>query len=40
MLNSVDSSAKPIIDAKNRIQYFIKAIKNNDSDTINELLAI
>ena len=40
MLNSVDSSAKPIIDAKNRIQNFIKAIKSNDSETINELLAI
>lgn len=40
LLNSVDSSAKPIINAKKRIQYLIKAIKRKDSETINELLAI
>lgn len=39
-LNSIDSSAKVIKDAKNRIEFFIKAIKNNDLNAINEALAI
>jgi tetratricopeptide (TPR) repeat protein len=40
MLNSVESSAKPIKDARKRVEYFIKAIKNDDVITINKMTAI
>jgi tetratricopeptide (TPR) repeat protein len=40
MLNTIDSSARPIKDARIRIENLIYAIKNNDMKSIKEMVAI